>query len=55
MFKFLEKIILKFHKCENNLKTYSMTKETNGYGHITLMEIELKCDICNKIFKSKII
>lgn len=45
-FKLLDKLVLKFHHCDNNYKFYSSTKIGGE-----LVEVEFRCAICDKIIK----
>lgn len=56
--KFFNKLIAnikeyhkKHHKCEYYLSRYSTTI-SERFGHKFVTDIEYKCDICNKIYKS---
>ena len=46
---FLDRLVDKLHKCENNAEIYSVMTETSCGGTIVRTHIEYRCAICGKI------
>lgn len=47
-FEWIDKVILKHHKCENNERLFSVSYHTDSFGVKRLEGRETRCAICGK-------